>query len=174
MTRVLFVLTLFALLLIRDAVLYLPIILVLWLISGSTFVKINKRVLLSILLFNSAVSIGYLIMAYLQHFSAWEYLCYINLKVYTSTFFVILFFDRVNVVQFFSFSQTLSYLLTLTLGMVYSYIKTFESFKFAVRARGGIEDMGFLKRVSAFFFEKAMHDSKERALAMRARGFFDD
>ncbi|WP_457749324.1 hypothetical protein [Sulfurimonas sp.] len=113
-------------------------------------------------------------MAYIQDFSPWKYLLYINMKVYTTTYFVLLFFERVNVVKFFAFSATLSYLLTLTLSMVYSYKKTFEEFRLAVRARGSIENKEFIKQVFAFFFQKAMDDSKERALAMRSRGFFDD
>lgn len=174
MDRVLFISVLFLLLIIKKSLYYLPIIAIFWIIAKRDFFKINKKVLISIALFNSAVVIGYLIMAFIKDISPWEYLIYINLKVYATTFFVFLFFSRVNIVKFFEFSSSLSYLLTLTLSMIYSYIKTFNEFRLAVKARGADEDFNFLKRVSAFFFQKAMMDSKERALAMRARGFFDD
>ncbi len=174
MLRVLFLVVLFLLLYIKETFYFLPIIVVLWAFSKKDWLKINKKVIFSILFFNLAVTVGYVIMSYIKDFSPWEYLLYINTKVYTTTFFVLLFFERVNVVQFIEFSKTLSYLLTITLSMIYSYKKTFEEFRLSIKARGGIEDMGFLKRVSLFFFQKAMVDSKQRALAMRARGFFDD
>ncbi len=172
--RVAFIVILFALLLIKEAIYYLPIIVILWLVAYRDFFKLNKRVLFSIVLFNSAVSIGYLIMAFIKGISPWEYIIYINLKVYTTTFFVMLFFSRVNIVKFFEFSKALSYLLTLTLSMLYSYIYSFNEFRLAIKARGAMEDIRFLQRVFLFFFQKAMHDSKERAIAMKARGFFDD
>jgi len=174
MDRLFFVIILFMLLFIKKSIYYVPFIAIEWIMANKDFLKINKKVFLSILLFNSAVTVGYIIMALFKNLSPWEYLIYINLKVYTITFFVFLFFSRVNIVRFFEFSKTLSYLLTLTLSMVYSYINTFNEFRLAIKTRGANEDFAFLKRVSAFFFQKALSDSKERALAMRARGFFND
>jgi cobalt/nickel transport system permease protein len=174
MVRAFFIVVLFALLLIRNYYYYLPIIALLNIVAFKDALKLNKRVIISIFLFNFAVTIGYIIMAYLKGFVAWEYLIYINLKVYTITLFVMLFFSRVNVVKFFEFSKSLSYMLTITLSMIYSYKKSLFEFKDAIKARGGIEDFEFLKRVFAFFLKKAMSDSKERALALKARGFFDD
>ena len=174
MHRLFFLVLFFTILTIKKALYFLPIILVLWIASKNVFLKINKRVVLSILLFNSAITIGYIIISYIKGLTPWDYLIYINLKVYTISYFVILFFSKVNIVRFFEFSKDLSYILTISLTMIYSYIKTFNDFKLAIKARGFNEDFAFIKRVFYFFLTKAISDSKERSLAMKARGFFDD
>lgn len=93
------------------------------------------------------------------------------------TYFVFWFFEKVNIVKFFSFSKDFSYLLTMTLSQIYSYQKTFRDFRDAFRARVVSlreKEKDFISNTFMFFFKKAYKDSKERALAMRARGFFDE
>ncbi|WP_331775952.1 hypothetical protein [Sulfurospirillum sp. 1612] len=140
-------------------------------------IKINKKVLKSILIFNIGVSLGYIVMAFFKEISPWNYVIYINLKVYTLTFFVFLFFSHVSIVNFFSFSKELSYLLSISLSQIYSYRKTFEDFRLSYKARFiknyKERKRDFITVVFSFFLKKSMHDSHERVLAMRARGFFD-
>jgi cobalt/nickel transport system permease protein len=139
--------------------------------------KLSKRVVKSIFFFNLSVSIGYILLGIFKHISPWHYVIYINLKVFTLTLFVFWFFSKVSIIEFFSFSREMSYLLTITLSQIYSYKKTFEDFRAAFRARVvnlRDKEMVFVKSVFDFFLKKAMHDSHERGLAMRARGFFDE
>jgi len=149
----------------------------LWLISFKEFLKVNKRVLKSIILFNLGVTLGYIIMAYFKHINPWHYIAYINLKVYTLTFFVFYFFSKISPVQFMAFSKDLGYLTTITLSQIYSYKKTFEDFRLAFKSRTyKLKDKSpkFITRTFEFFLKKALKDSEERTLAMKARGFFKD
>ena len=145
-------------------------------IDYKKMLKRSKRVIVSIFLFNLGVSVGYVLMGYIESFNPWDYVIYINLKVFLMTYFVFWFFERVNVVEFFSFSKDLSYLMTMTLSQIFSYKKTFEDFRMAFKSRVislRDKEKDFIANTFKFFFKKAMRDSKEKALAMRARGFFD-
>ncbi|WP_459977142.1 energy-coupling factor transporter transmembrane component T [Nautilia lithotrophica] len=151
-------------------------VLVLLVIDYKKMLKRSKRVIVSIFLFNLGVSVGYVLMGYIEGFNPCDYVTYINLKVFLMTYFVFWFFERVNVVEFFSFSKDLSYLMTMTLSQIFSYKKTFEDFRMAFRSRViSLKDKekDFIANTFKFFFKKAMRDSKEKALAMRARGFFE-
>jgi cobalt/nickel transport system permease protein len=84
---------------------------------------------------------------------------------------------KVSIVEFFSFSREFSYLLTITLSQIFSYKKTFIDFRDAFRARVvhiKNKERLFIVNTFKFFFNKALRDSKERALAMKARGFFEE
>ena len=139
-------------------------------------INIFLKVLKSILFFNLGVSIGFIIISILKNSLSWEYLIYINSKVFLLSLFVIWFFSKINVVKFFSFSKDLSYLLTISLSQIYSYKKTFEDFRLAFKSRViSIKDKEkkFITNTFKFFFNKALKDSKEKALALKARGFFE-
>jgi cobalt/nickel transport system permease protein len=161
-----------------KSALYIGIaIFAIFLISFRDFFKISKRVIKSVFLFNLGVSVSYLIMAYFKNIQPWNYLIYINLKVFLMTYFVFWFFTKVDIVEFFSFNKELSYLLTITISQVISYKKTFMDFRDAFRARVislRDKEKQFIVNTFNFFLKKAMHDSKERSLAMKARGFFDE
>jgi cobalt/nickel transport system permease protein len=131
----------------------------------------------AVLFFNLGVSIGYVILAYFKNITPWHYVLYINIKVILMTYFVFWYFNRVSIVEFFSFSREFSYLLTITLSQIYSYKKTFMDFRDAFKARVvniREKEKQFIVNTFKFFLNKAMRDSKERALAMKARGFFED
>ena len=175
--RVLFVVVLFALLSV-NSMLFLALMLILFFaIDLKNIKKINKKVLRSILLFNLAVTLSFFIMFFFKENLDLWYLLYINLKVYAITYFVTLFFSKVDMVQFFAFSRNLSYLLTITMSQIISYKKSFNDLKMAFKARivkkVREREKGFILKVFEFFLNKAMQDAKEKSLAMRARGFFD-
>ena len=93
------------------------------------------------------------------------------------TYFVFWYFYKISIVEFFAFSREFSYLLTITLSQIYSYKKTFIDFRDAFRARVvnlRDKEKQFIANTFKFFLNKAMRDAKERALAMKARGFFDE
>jgi len=175
--RILFVLVFLYLLYIKSIKLILLSLFIIFLVDIKNIFKRSKKVIFAIFLFNLGVSLGYILMAYLKGFSPWEYILYINLKVFMLTYFVFAFFDRVNVVEFFSFSKDLSYLLTMTLSQIFSYKKTFEDFKMAFKSRVIYlknKEKTFIKNTLKFFFKKAFKDSKEKSLALKARGFFNE
>jgi len=172
MKQISFIIVLFALLFIKDIYIISGIILILWIISFKSAFLLTKRVIKSIFLFNFGITLGSLII----HHNI-EYLIYINLKVFSITYFVFWFFSKNNMIQFFSFSKDLSYLLTITLSQIYSYKKTFEDFKLAYKSRVikklRENENQFITKTFEFFLKKALKDSKERSLALKSRGFFD-
>jgi cobalt/nickel transport system permease protein len=126
--------------------------------------------------FNSGVSIGYIAMGYIKGIDPWFYVLYINLKVFTLTYFVFWFFAKTDIVKFFAFSKEFSYLLTITMSQIFSYRKTFSDFRDAFRSRVVTlrdKEKQFIVNVFSFFLKKSMSDSKERTLAMKSRGFFE-
>ena len=177
MKQISFIVILFTILSIKNPLYLSSIIAILWLISFKQSYKLTIKVIKSIFLFNLGISIAYLIMAIFKNNSL-DYLIYINLKVFAMTYFVFWFFSKNNMVQFFSFSKELSYLLTITLSQIYSYKKTYEDFRLAYKARVikklRKREEGFITKTFEFFLKKALKDSKERSLALKARGFFDN
>ena len=139
--------------------------------------RIGIKVFRGILLFNSAVSIGYLIFSWIENFDPLPYLLYINLKVFTLTFFVFFFFSRVNLLEFFAFSRQLSYLLTITISQILTYRQLFQEFRLAFKSRV-VElrkwEREFIKSTFLFFLERALKEGRERSLAMKSRGFFEE
>jgi len=172
-----FIAAFFLILWIKSPLYLLACTLILNAFAFKNYIKFNKKVFKSILVFNIGVSLGYILMAFFKEINPWNYVIYINLKVYTLTFFVFLFFSHVSIVSFFSFSKEMSYLLSISLSQIYSYRKTFEDFRLAYKARFikkyRERKRNFITVVFSFFLKKSMHDSHERVLAMRARGFFD-
>jgi len=177
MIQSIFVAVILALLYIKNSYLLLGVIAVMWALSFRDALYLSQKVIKSILFFNLGVSIGYVIMSMFKDIDAITYIIYINLKVFSVTYFVFWFFSRVDMVQFFAFSKDLSYLLTITLSYIYSYKKTFEDFKLAYKARViknlSSRQNSFITKTFEFFFKKALNDSKEKSLALKARGFFD-
>jgi len=177
MKQISFIIVLFTILSIKNPLYLSAIILILWLISFKQSYKLSIKVIKSIFLFNLGISIAYLIMALLKDTNL-DYIIYINLKVFAMTYFVFWFFSKNNMIQFFSFSKDLSYLLTITLSQIYSYKKTYEDLRLAYKARviKKIRERqnGFITKTFEFFLKKALKDSKERSLALKARGFFDN
>lgn len=178
LTRGIFLVVLFGILLLQSIPLLFTFLSMLWLVSYKDFFKLNKRVLRSIVWFNLSVTIGYIVMSFVEGFSPWSFLLYINMKVYLLTYFVFYFFSKVDMLEFFSFSKDLSYLLSISLSQIISYKKTFEEFKLAYRARivRKLRDRKykFITQVFEFFLLKTLGDAKERTMAMKARGFFDN
>jgi cobalt/nickel transport system permease protein len=65
----------------------------------------------------------------------------------------------------------------MTLSQIFSYKKTFEDFKMAFKSRVVSvknKEKKFITNTLKFFFKKAFKDSKEKSLALKARGFFND
>jgi len=175
--RIVFISVFFLFLYLKNIYVILIFIGIILLIDYKNAIKRSKKVIFSIFLFNFSVSIGYFLMSLFKNIKPWEYIIYINLKVFLMTYFVFLFFEKINVTKFFSFSKDLSYLMTMTLSQIFSYKKTFEDFKMAFKSRViniKNKEKTFIANTFKFFFTKSLNDSKERSLAMKARGFFEN
>ena len=174
--RVLFAVALIAILLVKEVYILGIIVLFECIVLYKNCMKIGKKVIKSILFFNLGVSLGYILLGFVKGFNPLYFIIYINLKVYAITYFVFWFFIRVNIVDFFSFSRDLSYLLTIALSQIISYKKTYEEFRLNFKARVikriRERQKGFVVKVFEFFLTKALRDANERGLAMKARGFF--
>jgi len=140
--------------------------------------RLFKRALKSILYFNLVISIGYILMAIL-HQRAWiDYILLFNIRVFNLTLLTLLFTHYANIAQALSFSKTLSFLWTISLSQIYSYQKSYDNFMLSLKSRM-IKKMGerakkeFIASVFGYFFKKALYDSEEKSLALKARGLFD-
>ncbi len=175
--RVLFISVLFTILSIHNTIYLIPLTLVLWTVSYKQWYTLNKRVIKSFLLFNLTISVGWIIYAMILDRSFWDYLIYINLKVYTMTLFIFWFFLHTNIVSFFAFNKELGWLLSITLSQIVSYKKSFEDFRLSWKSRVVspiyTREYHFIGRVFGYFYNKSLNDSKERSLALKARGVFD-
>ncbi len=149
------------------------------LLSGRSFRKVLGRAFFSVAFFTGAVSLAYLLRA-LYLGTPWrEYLLMINLRVFTLALLTSLFVHRVNLVRALSFSPSLSYFLVIAYSQILAYGRMFREFRMALRSRSleapSLRDMlRFNGAMIQFFARRALHDSREIALAMRSRGCFHD
>ena len=177
LNRAIFFIGFFLILWLKDISYLLVALAIVSLVSWRDFWKLSKKAFKSVAFFNVGITLGYLILAFYEGISPWYYIVYINLKVFTITLFMFWFFKRVSIIEFFSFSKEMSYILSITLSQIYSYKKSFEDFRLAYRARFvksfRQREKDFIAVVFSYFLKKSMSDSHQRVLAMRARGFFD-
>ena len=151
----------------------------LFVFSGKDIFSILKKTAFSIILFNSIVSISYIIYSVLKNQEWFEYIILLNLRVFTITFMTFLFIQKINIFKALSFSKTLQFLLVLSYSQILIYKKSFNEFKLALKSRTiqkpERKDMyNFISRVSYFFLNKSINNSKEISQAMKSRGFFID
>ncbi len=176
---VLYLLGIIALTSVHNLWFFLGFLFVLFVLSGKSIVPVLKKTVLSIILFNSIVSISYIIYSIFKNQEWFEYILLLNLRVFTITFMTFLFIDRVNIFKALSFSKTLQFLLVLSYSQILTYKKSFNEFKLALKSRTvqkpERKDMyNFISRVFYFFLNKSMNNSKEISQAMKSRGFFID
>lgn len=129
-------------------------------------------------MFNMTISLAYIMMAILKN-QPWEdFIFLFNMRVFDLTFMTLLLTKSVNIASLLSFSSTLSFLFTIALSQIISYQKSYENFSLSLKSRL-IKKMSqrhkkeFIGAVFGYFFKKALYDSEEKSLALKARGFFD-
>ncbi len=151
----------------------------LFVLSFRDFFEILKKSIFSILLFNSIISISYVIYSNLKGIEWFDYIILINLRVFSLTFLTFLFIRNVNLFKALSFSRNLTYLLVLSYSQILTFKKYFTDFKMALKSRT-IEKpkrkdlYNFVSTVFYFFVNKSINNSKEISQAMKSRGFFND
>jgi len=125
-----------------------------------------------------SVTVGYLFESLFLGREFIDFLLIFNLRVFDITFMTLFVSSKINLIKAVSFSPSLQFLLIATLTQIQSFVKTFEDFKLALKSRTvntlrKKDRKNFISSMFYFFLKKSLHNSKERTLALKARGFFD-
>ena len=182
MDKILLIIYLLAVLLLticHDFTFFYVSALVLFLLSGKEIINILKKTLYAILLFNSIVTVSYIIFALLGNQFFLQYVLRINLRVFVLTYLSFFMMRRINPFKAFSFSQSLSLLLTITSTQILSFKALFKDCKLAFKSRRisspSLKDLYYhASSMVLFFLNKSLNNSKEIAQAMKSRGFLND
>jgi cobalt/nickel transport system permease protein len=145
--------------------------------AGRDAPRLMRRTLLAMLAFSAVVSVGYAVAGLLAGNLDLEYLIRINIRVCLLTFLTSLLAARVDFLRALNFSRGLTYLATLVLSQIITFRRLFEDLRLAAESRRlrrlRLRE-SYLQSAAAavHLFDRAEHDAREIALAMRARGFF--
>lgn len=148
-------------------------------LSGAQRLRLLKRASMSVLAFNLSVSIGYVVIALLQQRFSAEFFLLINLRVLLLVFLGFWFISRVDLLDAFGFSRTLSFVTVLAVGQVIAFNRIIQDFRLAFTSRNasgaGIRDRARHAAAQAScLLDKSVSGASETAMAMRSRGCFDD
>jgi cobalt/nickel transport system permease protein len=148
-------------------------------LAGRDAPVILRRTLHAVLIFNLAVSLGYLIQIGPSHPAVWETLLRLNLRVLAITVLTFVFIARVNLFRALDFSRTLTYLLGMAYSQTLGFRRVQGDFREALISRSLHRPrLGDRFRASAaaasWFVDKGLARARESAQALRARGFFHD
>jgi cobalt/nickel transport system permease protein len=147
------------------------------LLAGRRAPRIAKRAALSLAVFNSVVTVSYLVISLWRgEFSAY-FVVLLNLRVFLLTFMTFLLVDRVNLLNALSFSKSMRYLLTITYSQTMTFRRIFSDFRLALKSRTirRLKARDLYRHgasTGAYFLNKAMNDATEVSRAMNSRGFF--
>jgi cobalt/nickel transport system permease protein len=149
------------------------------LLAGRQAPALLLRTLRTVLVFNLAVSLGYLLLATLRHEAPWDTLLLINLRVLAITTLTFLFIARVNLFQALGFSRTLTYLLGLAYSQAMAFRRVHDDFRLALVSRSphrpALKDRYRASAAAAaWLLDKGLAGARETAQALRTRGFFND
>ncbi len=162
---------------IHSEIFYLALLLILIISDLSFFRRSFKRILFSFIVFNVVISLSYLLFTFFRSDIDTGYILLINLRVLTITCLTFFFASHTNLPLALSFSETFSYLFTLSYSQIQNYIRTYSDLKEAHASRIIVREKTHIKilieRVINLFFTKSLYNAKETSLAMRSRGFLD-
>jgi len=147
--------------------------------AGGRALGLVRRVLLAVGPFCLVVSVSYAALTVPSGQFSGGYLALVNLRVAALTCLTFLFMERVNLARALGFSRGLLYVVNLATSQALTLRRVVEDYRLALKGRTlvrlGLRDRYRHSAASAArLLAKAMHRSGEIALAMRARGFFDD
>jgi cobalt/nickel transport system permease protein len=180
--RICFILYLAAVLLItsiHNILFYLIALAALLAAARRDFAKIAKRAFLAVAIFNSIITISYVVITMIRGNFSPHYVVLINLRVFLLTFMTFLFVGRINPFQALAFSRSLQYLLILAYSQVLTLRRLFEEFRLALKSRSPARPAARdLYRhgasTGAFLLRKSLSDTADITQAMKSRGFFND
>ena len=149
------------------------------LIAGREAGSLLRRAVLTVLAFNTVISLSFIGMAWLQDISPWHTLLRLNLRVILLTSLTFLFISRANLFQALSFSKSLTYVLGLAYSQSLTFRRAHDDFRLALASRS-LKRPGLIDRYRAsaaaisWFIEKSLHAATQSSQALRSRGFFHD
>lgn len=147
--------------------------------AGRDALRIARRAGLAIVIFNSIITISYVVLSLIRGDFVVELVVRLNVRVFLLTSVTFLFIDRTNPFQALSFSRTLTYLLSLAYGQILTFRRLYGDCRMALKSR-------MLRRprsrdlyrhgaaAASLFVEKSLHDATEISEAMKSRGFFNE
>ncbi|MFP5507400.1 MAG: ABC transporter permease [Gammaproteobacteria bacterium] len=146
------------------------------LLAGRAAPTVLKRTVRAVLAFNLAVSLGYVLLAWLREFSPWHTLLLLNLRVLLLTGLTFTFIARVNLFKALDFSRTLTWLLGLAYSQALAFRRSYGDFRLALTSRSlqrpRLADRYRASAAAAsWFLDKGLATARETAQALRARGF---
>lgn len=146
-------------------------------LSGRDLPVVARRAALSIVVFNSIVTVAYVGASLLRGGGSGYYVALINVRVFLLTSLTFLVARRVNLWKALAFSRTLTYVLALAATQTLTFRRLFEEFRMAFRSRSiGRPSVRDLYRhaasTGAFFLDRSLESVTEVAQAMKSRGFF--
>lgn len=152
------------------------VFLLLALFSGSSFIKLFKRTIIALLMFNLIVSISFIALSLYNGTHPFYSMLLINLRTMTLTFATFWIIEKVNLFNIFSFSKSMTFLLTLSYTQIISFKKILNEFRLALKSRSikkpsNTNLIQFLSSLTLFFLNSALNNSKEILMAMKSRGF---
>ncbi|WP_457626649.1 CbiQ family ECF transporter T component [Persephonella sp.] len=161
---------------VHDVQFFIFFLSLLFILSGKEVFSILKKTVLSVIVFNSIISISYIVLSIIKNTDWLDYITLINLRVITITFMTFLFVKKVNIIKALSFSKTARYLLSISYSQILTYRRSFTDFKHALKSRSVKPDRkdiyNFVSAVFMYFLNKSFKDSREISQAMKSRGFF--
>lgn len=148
------------------------------LLAGRAAPAVLKRTLRAVLAFNLAISLGYVLLAWLREFSPWHTLLLLNLRVLLLTGLTFTFLVRVNLFKALEFSRNLTWLLGLAYSQALTFRRSYDDFRLALVSRSlqrpRLADRYRASAAAAsWFMDKGLATARETAQALRARGFFE-
>ena len=169
----------FAITMVHNVALLAAALLGVIIFAGSRRWRIARRSLLSISLFNSTVTLSYILLAVINGGFSFYFVVLINVRVLLLTYLTFFVVDRINPFKALAFSKTLSYLFSLAYGHIVTFRRLYEDFRLALKSRtmNRLRTRDLYRHgaaTGAFFLQKSLHDSTEITEAMKSRGFFND
>jgi len=157
----------------------LPLVVVvgiLALLGGRAFLRLARRALVLVALFSLLITVSYAISLHLQDQPFWTYFITVNLRSFDMVLLTLVFTHRVNLYEAMSFSEELSFLLTLSVSKIMTVQRSFADYRDALKSRtlkkpSRSEAYEYLGSAAAGFLERNIREGKENFEAMRSRGF---
>lgn len=178
LTFLLYLLVLIGLTFVHEPTVFLCALAIMIVLSGRKVLHISRHVLRALLFFNTTVSAGYAIMASLRGQAFADTLILLNLRVFALTWLTFLVLHRVYLPSALSFSTTLIFFLTVSWSQARLYTRVYEEFRLALESRspdapGLRQRFRMISAAGRSLIDRSLHDAEERALAMKARMFFE-
>lgn len=147
--------------------------------AGTARWRIAKRALITVLVFNTLVTTGYVALSLLEGSFSAHYIVLINLRVFLLVFLTFLMTARIDWFRAFSFSPTLTYLLVLAYSQVLTFQRILHDFRLALRSRTVVRLRGrdayrHAAVLSTFLLGRSLASATDVAEAMKSRAYFDD